>query len=42
MACLPSPSLLLVLEIGIPSGSEDDLLTAVLAQWPSYLAYLVR
>jgi uncharacterized membrane protein len=33
---------LLVLEIGIPSGSEDDLLTAVLAQWPSYLAYLVR
>jgi Endosomal/lysosomal potassium channel TMEM175 len=33
---------LLVLEIGIPSGSEHDLLTAVLAQWPSYLAYLVR
>jgi uncharacterized membrane protein len=32
---------LLVLEIGIPSGSEDDLLAAVLAQWPSYLAYLV-
>jgi uncharacterized membrane protein len=32
---------LLVLEIGIPSGSEDDLLSAVLAQWPSYLAYLV-
>jgi uncharacterized membrane protein len=28
---------LLVLEIGIPSGSEDDLLSAVLAQWPSYL-----
>lgn len=32
---------LLVLEIGIPTGSEDDLLSAVLAQWPSYLAYLV-
>jgi uncharacterized membrane protein len=32
---------LLVLEIGVPSGSEDDLLTAVIEQWPSYLAYLV-
>ena len=32
---------LLVLEIGVPSGSEDDLLTAVVDQWPSYLAYLV-
>ncbi len=32
---------LLVLEIGVPSGSEDDLLGAVLDQWPSYLAYLV-
>ncbi|MGH9252555.1 MAG: TMEM175 family protein [Acidimicrobiales bacterium] len=32
---------LLVLEIGIPSGSEDDLLDAVMDQWPSYLAYLV-
>ena len=29
---------LLALEIGIPSGSEDDLLTAALAQRPSYLA----
>jgi uncharacterized membrane protein len=32
---------LLVLEIGVPSGSGDDLLGAVLDQWPSYLAYLV-
>jgi uncharacterized membrane protein len=32
---------LLVLEIAVPSGSEDDLLDAVLDQWPSYLAYLV-
>jgi uncharacterized membrane protein len=26
---------LLVLEIAVPSGSEDDLLDAVLDQWPS-------
>jgi uncharacterized membrane protein len=32
---------LLVLEIAVPAGSEDDLLGAVLGQWPSYLAYLV-
>jgi uncharacterized membrane protein len=32
---------LLVLEIGVPSGSESDLLGAVVDQWPSYLAYLV-
>ena len=32
---------LLVLEIAVPAGSEDDLLRAVLDQWPSYLAYLV-
>ena len=32
---------LLVLEIGVPSGSEDDLLGALADQWPSYLAYLV-
>jgi hypothetical protein len=32
---------LLVLEISVPAGSEDDLLEAVLDQWPSYLAYLV-
>ena len=32
---------LLVLEIGVPAGSEDDLLRAVAEQWPSYLAYLV-
>jgi uncharacterized membrane protein len=25
----------------VPEGSEDDLLTAVLDQWPSYLTYLV-
>lgn len=32
---------LLVLEIAIPSGSESDLLGAVVGQWPTYLAYLV-
>jgi TMEM175 potassium channel family protein len=32
---------LLVLEITVPAGSEDDLLGAVLDQWPSYLAYVV-
>lgn len=32
---------LLVLEIAVPAGTEDDLLTALVDQWPSYLAYLV-
>ena len=32
---------LLVLEIAVPAGSEDDLLRAVIDQWPSYLSYLV-
>ena len=32
---------LLVLDIAVPSGSEDDLLGALADQWPSYLAYLV-
>ena len=32
---------LLVLEIGVPEGAGDDLLDALLDQWPSYLAYLV-
>lgn len=32
---------LLVLEISVPEGSGADLLEAFLAQWPSYLAYLV-
>src|SRR5262245_52282205 len=32
---------LLVLEISVPVGSEEDLLRAVLDQWPSYLAYFV-
>jgi uncharacterized membrane protein len=32
---------LLVLEISVPPGSEDDLLGAVVDQWPSYLAYVV-
>lgn len=32
---------LLVLEISVPEGSEDDMLRAVLDQWPSYLAYIV-
>ena len=32
---------LLVLEIGVPAGSENDLVPALVAEWPSYLAYLV-
>jgi len=32
---------LLILEIAVPAGSEDDLLRAVADQWPSYLSYLV-
>lgn len=32
---------LLVLEIAVPAGSEDDLLQALVDQWPSYLGYLV-
>jgi TMEM175 potassium channel family protein len=32
---------LLVLEIAVPAGSENDLLGAVRDQWPSYLGYLV-
>ncbi|HKX69456.1 MAG TPA: TMEM175 family protein [Intrasporangium sp.] len=32
---------LLVLEITVPTDSEGNLLRAVLAQWPSYPAYVV-
>ena len=32
---------LLVLEIGIPSGAGNDLLGALVDEWPSYMAYLV-
>lgn len=32
---------LLVLEISVPGGSEDDLHAALADQWPSYLGYLV-
>ncbi len=32
---------LLVLEISVPAGAEDDLLEALVDQWPSYLAYVV-
>ncbi|BBY82587.1 hypothetical protein MPUL_37450 [Mycolicibacterium pulveris] len=32
---------LLVLEIGVEAGAEDDLLTALTHQWPSYVAYLI-
>jgi uncharacterized membrane protein len=32
---------LLVLEIAIPAGFEGRLLSGVLSQWPSYLAYIV-
>ena len=32
---------LLVLEIGVPADAADDLLGALIDQWPSYLSYLV-
>ncbi|MCU0505357.1 MAG: TMEM175 family protein [Chloroflexi bacterium] len=32
---------LLVLEIAIPLGAEEDLLGALVGQWPSYLAYVI-
>ncbi|HKA67631.1 MAG TPA: TMEM175 family protein [Actinomycetes bacterium] len=32
---------LLVLEISVPADSADDLLGALVDQWPSYLGYLV-
>ena len=32
---------LLVLEVGVPESSGEDLLGAILDQWPSYLAYVV-
>jgi uncharacterized membrane protein len=32
---------LLVLEVAVPAGSEDDLLRALVEEWPAYLAYLV-
>ncbi len=32
---------LLILDIAVPAGSEDDLLGALGDQWPSYLAYTV-
>ncbi len=32
---------LLVLEIAIPTGRGEDLLSAVVEQWPTYVAYLV-
>jgi uncharacterized membrane protein len=32
---------LLVLELAVPPGAHEDLLAAVLAQWPSFLAYAV-
>jgi uncharacterized membrane protein len=32
---------LLVLEIGVPAGSEEDLLHALVAEWPAYLGYVV-
>ena len=32
---------LLVLDLGVRAGAEDDLLQAILDEWPSYLAYFV-
>lgn len=32
---------ILVLEISVPEGSSDNLLQAILDQWPSYVAYVV-
>jgi len=32
---------LLVLELGVAAGAEEDLLQAILDEWPSYFAYFV-
>ncbi len=32
---------LLILEVAVPAGSEEDLLKALVEEWPAYLAYLV-
>lgn len=32
---------LLVLELAVPLDAEQDMLAAIIAQWPSYLAYVV-
>jgi len=32
---------LLVLDLGVKAGSEDDLLQAILDEWPAYLAYFI-
>jgi len=32
---------LLILEVAVPAGSEEDLLNALVEEWPAYLAYLV-
>ena len=32
---------LLVLDLKVPQGAGDDLLGAVLGQWPAYLGYVV-
>jgi uncharacterized membrane protein len=32
---------LLILEVAVPAGSADDLLRALVEEWPAYLAYLV-
>jgi len=32
---------LLVIELGVATGSEEHLLRAILEEWPSYLAYVV-
>jgi uncharacterized membrane protein len=32
---------LLVLEIGVPPGSQEHLLRALVEEWPAYLAYVV-
>ncbi len=32
---------ILVLELSVPAASEEDLLSAIVDQWPSYMAYLI-
>lgn len=32
---------LLILEVAVPAGSKNDLLKALVEEWPAYLAYLV-
>jgi len=40
-SCFAIAITLIILEIAVPAGSAEDLVAALPALWPSYLAYLV-